>query len=101
MPQTKNKPSGVTKAHAPDQGTPKIPKACWEVPIPKVMAGGITLHLRAPLRVTIAREEGNWTCEAKDPSILSFGASRQSALESFSEDFSRCGKLSENLQMNG
>lgn len=84
MPQTRNKPSGVTQAPATHEAAPK---ASWEVPIQKVTAGGTIFRLRTPLRVNIAREEDHWSCEAKDLSILSFGASRESALESFSEDF--------------
>jgi hypothetical protein len=52
-----------------------------------VISGGTTFRLRTPLRVTLAREGGAWSCEAQEISVLSFGASRESALESFSEDF--------------
>jgi hypothetical protein len=53
----------------------------------RVVSGRTTFRLRTPLRVTIAQEDGKWSCEAKELSVLSFGASRKSALESFSEDF--------------
>ncbi len=84
MPQTKNKPAGVTEAPAIREGTGK---ARWEVPILNVVARGTTFRLRTPLPVTIVREGDNWSCEAQELSILSFGPSRESAVESFSEDF--------------
>jgi hypothetical protein len=65
------------------QGVPR-----WVVTIRHIATSGISFQLRHPLDVTVSWEDNNaWSCEAKDLSILSFGDTRDSALESFAEDF--------------
>lgn len=49
--------------------------------------GGNIFHLRAPIQVQIAEEDGLWHCESASFGIFAAGLSKEAALRSFTEDF--------------
>lgn len=49
--------------------------------------GSNIFHLRAPIQVEVAEEDGMWHCEAASFGIVAAGTSQEDALRSFMEDF--------------
>jgi hypothetical protein len=49
--------------------------------------GANIFHLRTPIQVEVAEEDGLWHCESASLGIVAAGPSREDALRSFIEDF--------------
>lgn len=49
--------------------------------------GRSTFHLRSPIQIEVAEEDGLWHCESASLGIIAAGSSQEDALRSFSEDF--------------
>lgn len=49
--------------------------------------GGNIFHLRTPIRVEVAVEDGLWHCESTTLGIVAAGQSQEDAFRSFTEDF--------------
>jgi hypothetical protein len=49
--------------------------------------GGKIFHLRTPIHVEVAEEDGMWQCESTSLGIVAAGPSQEDALRSFTEDF--------------
>jgi hypothetical protein len=49
--------------------------------------GGNTFHLRMPIHMDLAQEDGMWRCESSSLGIVAAGSSQEAALHSFTEDF--------------
>jgi hypothetical protein len=53
----------------------------------KLQDGGNIFHLRTPIQIEVAEEDGMWHCESASLGIVAAGSSQQDALRSFTEDF--------------
>jgi hypothetical protein len=49
--------------------------------------GRSIFHLRAPIHVAVAEEDGMWHCESALLGIIAAGSSQDDAVGSFNEDF--------------
>jgi hypothetical protein len=68
------------------EGTLKLTQASLQIER-QLRDGGNTFHLRAPIQVDVAEEDGMWHCESASFGIFAAGPSQDDALRSFTEDF--------------
>jgi|GEM_PF-1118036 len=58
------------------------------IKLPELQFDGTVFEFVPPLELTLYREDGAWTCEQRDFSIVAFGQTPEEAVHSFSEDLS-------------